>query len=100
MSRSTRRERAGNCAEGGAVKMLNNLTVTTLMSGDGRIAGRTSREMAKRRGSGFRRGQDFAEVGISQRSGFRRGDERGEERQPGRRLSRFLAAGGYSSNPA
>jgi hypothetical protein len=25
--------------------MLNNLTVTTLMTGDGRIAGRTSREM-------------------------------------------------------
>jgi len=48
MSRSKRRERAGNCAKVGAVKMLNNLTVTTLMTGDGRIAGRMSREMAKR----------------------------------------------------
>jgi hypothetical protein len=84
MSRSKRRERAGNCAKVGAVKMLNNLTVTTLMAGDGRLVGKTIWEMAKRR-----------------RSGFGRGDERGEEeQQPCRRLDRFLAAGGCSSNPA
>jgi len=56
MSRSRRRERTGNCAEVGAVKMLDNLTVTTLMTGDGRIAGRNEPGDGKE-----------ARVGISQR---------------------------------
>ena len=55
MSRSKRRERAGNCAEVGAVKMLNNLTVTTLMTGDGR------------RGENEPGDGKEARVGISQR---------------------------------